>query len=107
MSTAVEERADSVRDAMAAPAVRTAPTRRMAVTVETIVVAVFAISGFRLGARPIHDNSMFTHLRTGVDMVRSGAIPRVDPYSWTAHGHPWVVQSWLAEWSYGVLERLG
>ena len=50
---------------------------------------------------------MFTHLRSGVDMVRSGAIPRSDPYSFTAHGHPWVVQSWLAEWTYGILEEIG
>src|SRR4051794_32754697 len=40
-------------------------------------------------------------------MVRSGAIPRVDPYSFTAHGHRWVVQSWLAEWTYGIAERVG
>jgi len=50
---------------------------------------------------------MFTHLRTGVDMVRTGGIPRVDPYSFTAHGRPWVVQSWLAEATYGVLNRVG
>lgn len=50
---------------------------------------------------------MLTHLRTGADIVRDGAIPRHDPYSWTAHGHEWVVQSWLAEWTYGLLDKWG
>jgi hypothetical protein len=53
------------------------------------------------------DNSLFWHVRTGVDMVRTGGIPRTDPYSFTAAGDPWVVQSWLAELSYGVADRLG
>jgi hypothetical protein len=63
--------------------------------------------GFRLGARPIGDNSMFTHLRTGVEIARSGHIPRTDPYSFTAGGEPWVVQSWLAEATYGLAYRVG
>lgn len=33
-------------------------------------------------------------------------IPRSDPYSYTAHGARWVVQSWLPEWTYGVLHKL-
>lgn len=50
---------------------------------------------------------MFTHLRTGRDIVARGAIPRIDPYSFTAAGDPWVVQSWLPDWTYGTLHRLG
>src|SRR3954447_6038230 len=84
-----------------------APARSRHLTVESLVIAVLTLFGFRIGARPIRDNSMFTHLRTGIDMVRSGGIPRTDPYSFTAHGSPWVVQSWLAEWTYGVLHQLG
>src|SRR3954452_3847253 len=84
-----------------------APARSRHVTVESLVIAVLALFGFRIGARPIRDNSMFTHLRTGIDMVRTGSIPRTDPYTFTAHGQPWVVQSWLAEWTYGVVERAG
>ncbi len=74
---------------------------------ETLFVATFALFGFRLGVRPIGDNSMLTHLRTGIDMVGSGSIPRTDPYSFTAAGRPWVVQSWLPEWTYGWAYRLG
>ncbi len=70
-------------------------------------MAVLALLGFRLGVLPIKDNSMFTHLRTGIDMVRGGGIPRVDPYSYTAGGTDWVVQSWLPSWTYGWLHRVG
>ncbi len=74
---------------------------------ESLFVAAVVLFGFRLGARPIGDNSSFTHLRTGIDMARTGAIPRTDPYSYTAAGHRWVVQSWLPEWTYGWAYRLG
>lgn len=74
---------------------------------ESLFVATFVLFGFRLGVRPIGDNSMLTHLRTGIDMVKGLGIPRTDPYSFTASGHPWVVQSWLPEWTYGWAHRLG
>src|SRR3954451_4038341 len=89
------------------PLVATEASRRSKLTVESLVIAVLTLFGFRIGARPIRDNSMFTHLRTGIDMVRSGGIPRTDPYSFSAHGQPWVVQSWLAEWTYGLLHQIG
>ena len=74
---------------------------------ESLFMAAVVLFGFRVGARPIGDNSAFTHLRTGIDMARTGAIPRSDPYSFTAFGEPWVVQSWLPEWTYGWAYRLG
>ena len=76
-------------------------------SMESLFVAAFVLFGFRLGARPISDNSMLTHLRTGIDMARTGAIPRTDPYSLTAGGERWVVQSWLPEWTYGWAYRIG
>src|SRR5438067_7842484 len=76
-------------------------------SLEPLFVATLGLFGFRLGARSIGDNSMFVHLRTGIDMARTGAIPRRDPYSFSARGHRWVVQSWLPEWTYGWVYRLG
>ncbi|HVE94367.1 MAG TPA: hypothetical protein VNB24_05555 [Acidimicrobiales bacterium] len=79
-------------------------------SLETLVVATYGLLGVRLGARPIGDNSAFLHLRTGIDMVGHGlvpAIPRVDPYSFTARGEPWVVQSWLPTAVVGWVHRLG
>jgi len=74
---------------------------------ESPLMAAVVLFGFRVGAQPIGDNSALTHIRTGIDMARTGAIPRADPYSWTAAGTRWVVQSWLPEWIYGWAYRLG
>jgi hypothetical protein len=70
-------------------------------------MAAIVLFGFGSGARAISDNSMFLHMRTGIEMVGGQGIPRHDPYSFTAYGHPWVVQSWLAEWTYGVFHGIG
>lgn len=81
--------------------------RLRAPSTESLFVATIVLFGFRLGAHPIGDNSMFAHLRTGIDIARGKGIPRADPYSFTAEGEPWVVQSWLASWTYGALHELG
>ncbi|HEX7167534.1 MAG TPA: hypothetical protein VF230_11195 [Acidimicrobiales bacterium] len=75
-------------------------------TLETLFVAAVALLGLRLGLRPIGDNSTFVHLRTGLGIAAGHGIPRSDPYSFTAFGEPWVVQSWLASAAYGVLHRM-
>ncbi|MDQ6798486.1 MAG: hypothetical protein M3011_10810 [Actinomycetota bacterium] len=74
---------------------------------EALFAAVLILFGFRLGVRSIGDNSMFTHLRTGVDIAGGRGIPRIDPYSFTAAGKTWTVQSWLPEWTYGWAHSLG
>ena len=40
-------------------------------------------------------------------MAAGRGIPHADPYSYTAHGVRWVVESWLAELSYGWAHRIG
>lgn len=72
-----------------------------------LCVVVAVVAGARLGLRPISDNSTLVHLRTGIDLVRTWHVPRSDPYSFTAPGHPWVVQSWFASLLYGLADRLG
>jgi hypothetical protein len=36
----------------------------------------------------------FWQVRTGLLTVSNRAIPTVDPFSWTAHGKPWTLNSW-------------
>jgi hypothetical protein len=64
-----------------------------------------ALLGFVVGCRPLTDNSLFTHIATG-RLITHGGIPRLDPYSFTARGEPWVVQSWLVSTLYGFTERI-
>ncbi|MCX7619908.1 MAG: hypothetical protein N2037_03565 [Acidimicrobiales bacterium] len=67
---------------------------------------VAAIWGFAVGAQPFSDNSFFTHLATGRLILARGAVPSSDPYSFTAPGSDWVVQSWLVSWLYAFVEAL-
>lgn len=73
----------------------------------TVLGALAGLAGLLVGLAPVHDNSFLTHLATGRLILDSGGIPRVDPYSFTAAGDPWVVQSWLASTIYATVERAG
>ncbi len=85
-----------------APASAVPAQRRL----ERLFAAAFGLVGLALGARPIGDNSAFVHIRTGIDIVAGRGIPRADPYSATAAGSRWVVQSWLPSVLYGLAEKL-
>lgn len=63
--------------------------------------------GVLIGAAPMADNSFLTHLATGREILGTGSVPDGDPYSFTAAGAPWVVQSWLASVVYATLESIG
>jgi len=63
-------------------------------------------AGWVIGLRPLQDNSFLTHLATGRLILDRGAVPSTDPYTFTASGEPWVVQSWLASYLYGTVEAI-
>lgn len=69
----------------------------------TLFTAAFALFGWGAGVRPISDNSFLLHLKTGHWILQHG-IPGSDVFSATAHGTPWVAQSWLAEVLYAGLD---
>ena len=60
-----------------------------------------------LAVRPLNDNSFLTHLATGRLILEDGSVPSADPYTYTAGGEPWTVQSWLASVGYAAAESLG
>jgi hypothetical protein len=70
-----------------------------------VVGGVVAFVSLLIGLGPLNDNSFFTHLATGRLMWATHHIPHTDPYSFTAAGHDWVVQSWLASLMYGAADR--
>lgn len=71
------------------------------------VAWICALAGLAIGSRPISDNSFLTHLATGDLIRKTGSIPRVDPYSFSAPGGEWTVQSWLPSLTYSWLNELG
>lgn len=83
------------------------PDRRGRLGLGAVLGGVGALWGLLIGLGRLHDNSFLTHLATGRLILDQGGIPRVDPYSFTAVGEPWLVQSWLASVVYAGAEDLG
>jgi hypothetical protein len=71
----------------------------------TAVGTGFGLWGLAVGLIPLHDNSFLTEVATGRIILTTG-IPHSDPYSFTAHGHPWLLESWLASVLYACMLRL-
>lgn len=59
-----------------------------------------------LASSPLTDNSFFTHLANGRIILDEGSVPTSDPYTFTALGTDWTVQSWLASVAYAGAEQL-
>ena len=75
-------------------------------TLERLAQLCFVVFGVAIGSRAIQDNSTLLHLRTGISIVTEWSVPSSDPYSFSAAGHSWVVQSWLAELIYGLCWKI-
>jgi hypothetical protein len=67
--------------------------------VQTLVLVVLfaAPALFCVHAACIADPDIWWHLRTGEWITQHRAVPRADPFSSTAGGHPWIAYSWLFE----------
>jgi hypothetical protein len=59
-----------------------------------------------LRAGSLSDSDTFWEIRTGMLIVDRGAIPTTDPFSWTAHGAPWTLNSWGFDVVLGAVYRL-
>ncbi len=60
-----------------------------------------------LRAGNLAESDTFWQVRTGIDMLTSRELPTVDPYSWTAYGAPWTLNSWGFDLLLGALYRAG
>jgi hypothetical protein len=74
-------------------------------SVQGVILLLLLLVAVRVGLQPLHDNSFLTHLSTGRLIFARHSVPGTDPYSWTAHGHLWTVQSWGASVIYAGLEK--
>lgn len=69
---------------------------------------IFGLGFVKPATERIQDTDVWWHIKTGELIVRTGAIPRADPFSFTCLGHPWVAHEWLSEVIiYSVFARLG
>ena len=62
-----------------------------------IALAAAAIVVSALYAVRVHDPDAWWHLATGRWIIQNHAIPRTDPFSFTANGEPWIYVNWLPD----------
>ncbi len=60
-----------------------------------------------LPAMLFRDPGTFWHTAIGLQILDSGQVPRVDTFTYTVRGQPWVSQDWLCQIGMGLLYRLG
>lgn len=65
---------------------------------ELLWLGPLALLSSLLFVRYVRDADFWWHLAAGRWIVENGAIPRTDPFSFTAGGQPWHYVSWPAEW---------
>ena len=54
-----------------------------------------ALAAWQAGCAPVWDGDIWWILRAGDDLLREGAVPHANRYSFTRPGHPWVMHEWL------------
>jgi tetratricopeptide (TPR) repeat protein len=71
------------------------------------LIAMFLILTFLLGAFPLKDADIYWHLRTG-DLIRqTGKVPRVDIFTFTREGVPWIDLHWIFQIAISWLHEHG
>jgi tetratricopeptide (TPR) repeat protein len=68
---------------------------RLVAFADVILVVLFLGLAFLLGAFPLKDADIYWHLRTGQLIRETGQVPRVDIFTYTREGAPWIDLHWL------------
>jgi hypothetical protein len=72
----------------------------------TLVAALLLLS-FLLGCFPMGDFDIWWHLGTGRLILERGAVPRVDVFTYTNAGRPWIDLYWFFQIIVALLDRAG
>jgi hypothetical protein len=80
------------------------PDVAMAVACVTLFYCLFLFQGYR---NLFRDSDGGWHVRTGETILRTGRLPRTDPYSFTRQGTPWFAWEWAADAASGAVHRAG
>jgi tetratricopeptide (TPR) repeat protein len=79
------------------------PLKILAMLVVLLALAVPLL----LALEKIHESDVFWHLKTGEWILTHAKIPRVDSYSSTVAGKPWLDWEWLFQAAMYVVYRVG
>ncbi len=58
-----------------------------------------------LGLTSVHVSGTWLVIKTGAKILSERAVPRVDPFSYTAAGRPWTTDSWLSDVAFYLIHR--
>src|SRR6202171_4693907 len=73
-----------------------------------VFIAVLFLGILGMAARNVVDPDIWWHLKTGEWITQHRAVPRVDPFSYTRAGQPWIAHEWLSELGiYGLFRFAG
>jgi hypothetical protein len=62
-----------------------------------VLPVVLFLGLFAMAARDVVDPDVWWHLETGQYISEHTSVPRLDPFSYTRGGAPWVAHEWLAD----------
>ena len=71
--------------------------RSFVFTARQLLVAILFVAIFAMAVRQPADTDTWWHLKSGQLMWESGQILRVDPFSHTVQGQPWINHGWLVQ----------
>src|SRR5512141_237347 len=72
-----------------------------------MVIGALLLLALLLGCFPLADFDIWWHLRSGQLVLHNHAVPRVDVFTYTNAGRPWIDIYWLYQIIVTLLYRLG
>jgi hypothetical protein len=72
-----------------------------------VAIAVFLFTLAAFAPQVLGDGDTWSHVATGQWIIAHGAAPRVDPFSHSMSGAPWMAHEWLSEVLLALAFRLG
>lgn len=78
----------------------------LAAALPWLVAAVLYLVVMAVGSSLLNDADTLWHLTVG-EWIAANGLPHVDPFSYTAHGHPWIAKEWLSQLAMVGAYRLG
>jgi hypothetical protein len=85
--------------------VNTNPVSR-ALRERRILFGVTFAAAFVAFLGPLIAFDLWWHLKAGRLILELGAVPRTDPFSFTAYGQPWTYHSWLAGLAFTLVHQV-
>jgi hypothetical protein len=78
------------------------PDLAMVAACVTLFYCLFLFQGYQ---KLFRDSDAGWHIRNGEEILRTGSLPRADPYSFTRAGQPWFAWEWAADVATGLVHR--